>query len=142
MDPSGYGGGQARKAKPKKKNKRKVSEKQRDTCKKHLNEVAQTYMREFGQMCNKLDLVNQDTGNAEFDIHELEDEKARKLVDFVKRKMKLIIKNRLVKDRSMIQETGAGGSPKVKSKMDLLIGSHVALPDSSSDEEDNGYDSL
>ena len=60
-------------------------------------------------MCNKLDLVNQDTGNAEFDIHELEDEKARKLVDFVKRKMKLIIKNRLVKDRSMIQETGAGG---------------------------------
>ena len=93
-------------------------------------------------MCNKLDLVNQDTGNAEFDIHELEDEKARKLVDFVKRKMKLIIKNRLVKDRSMIQETGAGGSPKVKSKMDLLIGSHVVLPDSSSDKEDNGYDSL
>ena len=32
--------------------------------------------------------------------------------------------------------------PKVKSKMDLLIGSHVVLPDSSSDKEDNGYDSL
>jgi hypothetical protein len=143
VDSGGYGGGQARKAKPKKKNKRRVSEKQRDTCKKHLNEVAQTYMREFGQICNKLDLVNRDTGNAEFDIHELEDEKAKKFVDFVKRKMKLIIKNRLVKDRSMIQETGAGGSPKVKSKMDLLIGSHVALPAlPDSDEEDNGYDSL
>ena len=33
--------------------------------------------------------------------------------------------------------------PKVKSKMDLLIGSHVALPAlPDSDEEDNGYDSL
>ena len=83
---------------------RRVSDKQRDTCKKHLSEVAQTYMREFGKICNKLGLVNRDTGNIDFSIYELEDDKAKKIVKFVKRKMKLIVKN-----RSMHQETGASG---------------------------------
>jgi len=88
-----------------KEKKRRVSDKQRDTCKNHLSEVAQTYMREFGEICNKLGLVNCDTGNIEFSIYELEDDKAKKLVKFVKRKMKLIVKNRM----SMHQETGASG---------------------------------
>lgn len=85
------GGGAPKRTKPKKQ-KRKVSAKARELCHRHLNQVAQAYMDEFGRLCNELNLVNKKTGSAEFDIHELEDEKAKRLVQFVKTKMKLIIK--------------------------------------------------
>ena len=88
--------------------KRSVSKLQRDTCRNFLEEVAQTYSQEFGQICTNLGLVN-DEGYAKFDIFQLEDDKAKELVDFVEQKMKLINENRSAKDRSMIQGAEAGG---------------------------------
>jgi len=84
-----FGGGSKRTKR--KKEKRKVSVKQREKCARHLSQVAIVYMTELGKLCSQLDLVNKGSHCVEFDIFELEDEKAQKLVDFVKRKMQLII---------------------------------------------------
>jgi len=84
------GGGGGRR-KPKKKASRKVSAKQREQCKTHLPQVAEHFRPELSNLCNDMGLVDEVSGNAEFDINELEDDKARRLVDFVKRKMKRII---------------------------------------------------
>ena len=88
-----FGGGDGSKLARKKKESNKVSAKQRNNCKLHLQQVAMTYMPEFSQLCKELDLVNKETEEAQFNILTLDDMKARKLITFVKNKMKQIIKN-------------------------------------------------
>ena len=71
--------------------KASVSTKQREQCKLYLGEVAQNFTSELAQLYADMGLINEETQNAEFDINALEDSKAKRLVDFVKRKMKDII---------------------------------------------------
>ena len=81
------GGGPA----PKKKQPKKVSANSRRQCTLHLQRVAMAYMPEFSKLCKELDLVNKETEEAQFNIMTLDDVKARKLIKFVKRKMRAII---------------------------------------------------
>ena len=102
-----YSGGSSSKLAPKKKESNKVSAKQRNNCKLHLQQVAMTYMPEFSQLCRELDLVNKETEEAQFNILTLDDMKARKLITFVKNKMKQMMKNE--------QQRGAGDDNEASS---------------------------
>ena len=62
------------------------------------------YMPEFSKLCKELDLVNKETEEAQFNIMTLDDVKARKLIEFVKRKMRAIIQKE--KDQQQCDKQG------------------------------------
>ena len=89
---------------PPKKKQPKVSANSRRQCTLHLQRVAMAYMPEFSKLCKELDLVNKETEEAQFNIMTLDDVKARKLIEFVKRKMRAIIQKE--KDQQQCDKQG------------------------------------
>ena len=114
----------------KKKASRKVSAKQRDQCKTHLPQVAEHFRPELSKLCNDLDLVDEKSGNAEFDINALEDDKAGRLVEFVTSKMKTIIAHQEIQKKKLEEQCKQAKSHN-DDKKDDTSNTWMALPVSS-----------
>ena len=70
------------------------STEEREACKLNINTVNQHYNKEIHQLCADLGLTDDKGKTLTLDIDELEDDKAKRLVDFVALKMKFIIADR------------------------------------------------
>eukprot|EP00946_MAST-07B_sp_MAST-7B-sp1_P003974 g3974.t1 len=77
----------------KKKSKPRVSEAAKRKCVKGLPKVAHRFVHEFKKLCKELKLLDRD-GSVQLNLHTMPDDECRKICDFVKRKLRIIQKEK------------------------------------------------
>eukprot|EP00946_MAST-07B_sp_MAST-7B-sp1_P005109 g5109.t1 len=73
----------------KKKSKPKVSDAAKQKCVKGLPKVAHRFVNEFKKLCKELKLLDSE-GNVQLNLNTMPDDECRKICDFVKRKLRII----------------------------------------------------
>lgn len=128
-----------KKKKPKKKNtKRPVSDAAKAKCVKGLPKIAQRFVREFKALCKELKLLDKQ-GTVQLNLHEMPDDDVRKLCEFVKRKLRIIQKEKEQKSdeaaSSGLREAAENEAhankvenERMRNKLDLLDSQVVAAP--------------